>query len=148
MGAGNKKGFIGLECKFTDDFSTKEYHKPKYQEIYNKSERFASAYEDFIVSRYNQLFRNQLMAEALVINGVYDFVHTGLFCHPDDEKALKIANEFRSMLSEGEEHFHIITYQDFLDAAQRLELSRDKREMLWMLWARYCGTALSERAHQ
>lgn len=144
--AGNKKGFIGLECKFTDDFSTKEYNKTKYQEIYTESERFASDYEDFIVSRYNQLFRNQLMAEALVINGVYDFVYTGLFCHPDDEKAIKIANEFRSMLNEGEEYFNIITYQDFLDAAQRLELSRDKREMLLMLWARYCGIGLSERA--
>ena len=68
---GNQHGLIGLECKYTDSFSTKEYDKPAYQDIYHKSSSFAANYDELKASKYNQLFRNQLIAEALIQKNKY-----------------------------------------------------------------------------
>ncbi|NIT75101.1 hypothetical protein GWO43_30435 [candidate division KSB1 bacterium] len=69
---------------------------------------------------------------------------TGLFCHHDDSAALNTAKQFQSMLNDGENVFNIITYKDFIAAIQRLELTWEQREFSMLLWARYCGTKLSE----
>ena len=138
-----QKGLIGLECKYTDTFSTKEYDKPAYRDIHRNSSVFECDYEDYIKSEYNQLFRNQLIAEALLQNNKYDFVITGLFCHRDD-KAVETGGEFQAMLKKGNKQFRIITYQDFIESMQKLDLTWEQRELSMMLWARYCGMKLSE----
>ena len=142
-----KSGLVGLECKYTDTFSQTEYDKPEYQQIFVQSEDrlFTAKYEDFKAARFNQLFRNQLSAAAFVQNGDYDIVYTGLFCHQDDKSALKIGTEFQGMIKEGDKVFRVITYQDFITKVQRLEMSWEQRELSMLLWARYCGTQLSEQ---
>jgi len=142
--AEEKSGLIGLECKYTDSFSQKQWDKPAYRQIFEKSERFTGSYEDYIVRRFNQLFRNQLIAEGMLSRGDYDFVKTGLFCYHQDESAIHIAREFQRMLRDGEEAFQIITYRDFIAAMQKLDLTWEQRELSMRLWARYCGLCLSE----
>ena len=139
---GDKIGLIGLECKYTDSFSTKEYDKPIYKSFYNSSESFKATYDELVKSRFNQLFRNQLIAESLFQKGDYDFVKTGLFCFQEDEKALATASSFKSMLSIPNE-FKVITYIDYIENVQMLNLNRDHREWTMLLWARYCATILS-----
>lgn len=140
-------GLIGLECKYTDSFSAKGYHKPEYQEVYQKSSVFNDSYENFTSSRFNQLFRNQLIAETFKINKKYDFVMTGLLCHPNDEKAIETASAFQGMLVSGSEIFKVITYSDFIEALQKLDLTWVEREWSMLLWARYCGLCLSENVN-
>jgi hypothetical protein len=140
---GDKKGLIGLECKYTDTFSTKEYDRQAYREIYQKSDVFIEDYEKYKASEFNQLFRNQLIAEALQQNGEYDFVITGLFCHMDD-KAIETGYKFQEMLNGKDNLFKVITYQDFISGMQRLDINWKQREFSMILWARYCGTQLSE----
>jgi hypothetical protein len=79
--ADNQSGLVGRECKYTDIFSQTEYDKAEYRHIFNQSKEkvFATTYEELRAARFNQLFRNQLIAEALVQNGPYQFVYTGLF---------------------------------------------------------------------
>lgn len=139
----NQRGLIGLECKYTDTFSAKEYDKTAYQSIYRNSSAFTCDYKEYVKSDYNQLFRNQLIAEALLQNDEYDFAITGLFCHQDD-KAMEIGKQFQAMLKGGKETFQIITYQSFIESIQKLDLSWEQRELSMMLWARYCGVKLSE----
>jgi hypothetical protein len=140
------KGLIGLECKYTDSFSPEEYDKPEYRQIYDDSKNFVARYEDLIASEFNQLFRNQLLAEALTINGEYDFTYTGLLCHPEDDKALHIANRFRAAVKDGEMKFSVFTYWDLIETMQKSATNRHQRELSMLLWARYLGTQLSERA--
>jgi hypothetical protein len=142
-----KSGLVGLECKYTDTFSQTEYDKPEYRQIFVQSEDrlFTAKYEGFKAARFNQLFRNQLIAEAFLQNGDYDFVYTGLFCHQDDKSALKIGAEFQGMIKDGDKVFRVITYQDFITRVQRLEMGWEQRELSMLLWARYCGTQLSEQ---
>jgi len=155
--AGKLIGLIGFECKYTDTFSykpkeSKIYYGDKgnknhdtYLEIYNKSKvRFIKPYYDFVQNKnFNQLFRNQLIAEAVMQNKKFDFVRTGLFYYQKDDSAKKIAEEFKLMLSDSD-NFKPITYSDFISNVQQLELSWELREWTMLLWARYCGTTLSE----
>ena len=145
--AGSQTGLIGFECKYTDSFSSTRYDKKAYRQIFDQSQIFSAPYKDFIASKYNQLFRNQLVAESLVQNGKYDFVLTGLFCHPDDRMARKTGISFQNMLKGGKAKFQVITYQDFIKAMQQLETSWDRRELSMLLWARYCGIQLSQAAY-
>lgn len=146
--SGLRKGLIGLECKYTDTFSPKVYDKQEYREIYTQSNRqvFKSTYEELISSKFNQLFRNQLIAEALIQNDQFDFVHTGLFCHQQDTSAIQTANEFQRMLINHGSAFKVITYQSYLEKLQRLDISWETRELSMLLWARYCGIQLSQQA--
>ena len=143
------KGLLGLECKYTDTFSAKEYDSPAYNNVFERSQAtFKRPYKEYIASRYNQLFRNQLIAESLRQHGEVDIVRTGLFCHQDDESALGIAGEFREMLENGGEGFRIITYMDYISNLQRMALSVPQREWTMMLWARYTGLTLSQATFQ
>lgn len=144
---GDKTGLIGLECKYTDTFSSKEYDKPAYREIFNKSSSFAADYDSLKVSKYNQLFRNQLIAEALLQNGKCDFVRTGLFCHQLDDSVINIANELQNRLT-NPESFTFITYSNYIGEIQRLDLDWEQREWTMLLWARYCATILSESTNE
>jgi len=139
----NELGLIGFECKFTDTFSQREYNKDEYREIYRQSNIFAKEYEAYILGRYNQLFRNQLIAEAMLQYQQYDFVFTGLFCHQDDRQAIEVGEEFREMLN-SDTLFRVITYQEYIEEVQQLPLDWAKRELVMMLWARYCATQFSE----
>ena len=142
---GERTGLIDLECKYTDTFSSTEYTKKEYKDIFNKSTAFKAGYEEFISKDYNQLFRNQLIAEALIQNAKYDFVETGLFCYHDDNLAIATAGQFKDMLNDSDS-FRIITYNQFIENVQRLDLNWKQREWTMMLWARYCGFELSAKA--
>jgi hypothetical protein len=141
----NKKGLIGMECKYTDSFSSMEYDKPAYRSIFQNSGVFHAGYNEYKSSKYNQLFRNQLIAEALIQNNHYDFTITGLFCHKDD-KAVETGKDFQNLLKE--KVFKVITYQDFITAIQKSEITWQQREFSMLLWARYCGVALSKEAYE
>lgn len=146
----DKAGLVGLESKYTDTFSKKEYDKAAYRHIFDNSNEnvFCADYETFKSARFNQLFRNQLIAEGLVQNNHYHFVYTGLFCHPDDDSALQVGAEFQGMLKNGEKIFQVITYQDFIEKMQQLNLSWEQRDLSMLLWARYCGTQLSQQVFE
>ena len=138
----NESGLIGFECKYTDTFSQKAYDKHEYRDVYRHSKNFIQKYESYISGRFNQLFRNQLIAEALLQHRKYDFIYTGLFCHPDDKHAIETGHEFQKMLKNST-LFKVITYQQYIEEAQQLPLDWVKRESIMMLWARYCATQLS-----
>ncbi len=134
---GNKRVLIGLECKYTDSFSTKRYSKKEYEAIFSAGKGWIAKYPEYIEPRFNQLFRNQLIAESLVQHRHYDKVYTGLFCSEADKPALDIAAAFQSMLKNGTDRFRIITQRDFITSVQRLDVPWDVREWSMMLWARY-----------
>lgn len=146
VSAGDKSGLIGLECKYTDTFSATEYDREEYYEIYKKSNAFNAPFERLKSSQYNQLFRNQLIAEGLIQNNKYDFVRTGLFCYELDHTAIETAQELQQMLSHPES-FKIISYRNFIEKVQQLDLEWEKREWTILLWARYCGLQLSEKIY-
>jgi hypothetical protein len=138
-----QSGLLGLECKYTDTFSPTEYEKPAYRRVFSQDSGYLAPFEAYKASRFNQLFRNQLIASALIQHKKYAFVLTGLFCFEGDREAIQIGDEFQRMIRGGSEAFKVISYRDFISTAQRLELTWEQREWTMLLWARYCGLRLS-----
>ncbi|ABM40031.1 PGN_0703 family putative restriction endonuclease [Polaromonas naphthalenivorans] len=142
-----KKGLVGIECKFTDSFSAEPYDKESYQKLYDASQTFDAAYEMLMAPRFNQLFRNQLLAEGFLKNADYNMVHTWLFCHPMDNAGKNTGDAFEQFIrGNAQTSFQVVTYDRFIAAAQQLDLSWKQREWTMLLWARYCATALSDEA--
>lgn len=139
-------GLIGIECKYTESFSPKEYRTERYQQIYNSSKAFSGSYEEFTASRYNQLFRNQLIAESLLQNNKYSFVNTALFCAPEDNSAQQTGVKFRELLNLSHANFQVITFLDFIESIQQSKITKEQREFSMLLWARYIAYRLSEAA--
>lgn len=153
----SRRGFIGFECKYTDTFSYKrpntktfygdEGDKKNYQNYYelyvNNRNRFIDDYFSYIRNRYyNQLFRNELLGVQL--KPEFEFVVTGLFCHHDDTSTIDAGKQFSKMIGNGEDDFVVLTYADYFEVIQKLNLSWQQRELVMMLWARYCGLGLSK----
>ena len=150
-----EKGFIGFECKYTDAFSyrrsdNKKYYGEEgdknfeyYHQIYlDNNLRFPDEYPTYIRDKnFNQLFRNELLSAQMKPN---DFVITGLFCHHDDKKSCSAGLEFQKKIGNGENEFILLTYADYFERMQKLNLKWETREFVMMLWARYCGLGLSK----
>lgn len=151
----NQKGFLGFECKYTDTFSyqrtdTKIYFGDKddknfvnYHQLYvDNLDRFPDDYYSYVRDKnFNQLFRNELLSVQL--KPKYDFVRTGLFCHHDDKKAIAAGREFQKKIGNGKDDFILLTYADYFERIHKLNLSWETRELVMMLWARYCALKLS-----
>jgi len=150
INADGRRGLLGLECKYTDDFSTSgNPNKKEYRQVYEGNRHiFPLKYDAYFGKKYVQLFRNELMAQALLGHHEYDIVTTGLFCHHDDGAALSTAGKFQSMIGDGQNRFKIITYRDFITSLQQMDLEWKEREWIMNLWVRYCGVGLSENVFQ
>lgn len=139
-----QRGLVGLEVKYTDEFSREGRPRDSYRKVFDWSRAFAREYQDYFSAKYIQLFRNELLAESMLQRKEIDFVTTGLFCHQDDENACRIGEDFQEMMINGQARFKVITYKDYLERVQRLDLKWGRREWLMMLWARYCAACLSD----
>lgn len=149
-----QQGFIGFECKYTDTFSyqrsdTKIFYGDdddknfeNYHSLYlNNPDRFPDDYYSYVRDKnYNQLFRNELLGVQLKL----DFVVTGLFCHHDDKKTIAAGLKFQKKIGNGKDDFIILTYANYFERMQKLNLPWEIRELVMMLWARYCGVYLSK----
>jgi len=145
-----KLGIIGFECKYTETFSPKEYRTEKYENLYNSSKSFVGSYEELTSSKFNQLFRNQLIAESLLQSrdNKYSFVNTALFCASEDDNAQKTGDDFGKLLNSAYSNFKIITFFDFIESMQQNNITKKQREFSMLLWARYIGYQLSSQARK
>jgi len=146
---------LGLEVKYTDDFSAKRKHggtwyggpgdrnESSYKAAYSRVEHaFRAPYDNLVQSTSsNQLFRNSLIAETAKAVGEYTEVTTGLLCHPGDRKALAAGRGFEEDINQP---FLLLTLRDLVTQLQQLELTWSQREWTALLWARYLGLRLSD----
>ena len=157
----NQKGFLGFECKYTDTFSFQrsipdepnvyygddgdKNYKKYYQLFQDNRDRFPDEYYSYVRDKnFNQLFRNELLGVQL--KSEFDFVVTGLFCHHDDIKTIGAGQEFRKKIGNRSNDFIVLPYSRYFEIMQKLDLPWQIRELVMMLWARYCGLDLSKNA--
>lgn len=155
-----QKGFLGFECKYTDQFSyqrtdTKVYYgeqgdknHQRYHELYLENrDRFPDDYLTYVRSQqFNQLFRNELLGVQMKseTESDFDFVQTGLFCHHDDTKTMNAGQEFQKKIGNRIDDFIVLSYSRYFETMQKLDLPWEVRQLVMRLWARYCGLSLSE----
>ena len=160
--AGSKRGFMGFECKYTDTFSYKrkggkvnygdkseidvDKNYDDYFKLYLENrDRFPDDYFSYVRNKdYNQLFRNELL--AVQFKPKYDFIVTGLFCHHEEKDTINSGELFQKKIGNRINDFVLMTYSDYFEKMQKLNLSWEQRELTMLLWARYCGLKLSDQA--
>jgi hypothetical protein len=156
--AGGEKGLIGFECKYTDSFSHKSLkskvnygdlgsanHNTYRQIFHSSNQHFINDYYKYVRDKeLNQLFRNELIGQSLIQNGHFDFVTTGLFCDQDDLNAINSGKKLQQMITGGQNNFRILTYYEFIQTLQKLDIQLEIRNLSMLLWARYCGFSLSD----
>jgi hypothetical protein len=157
----NQKGFIGFECKYTDTFSYQrtipnepnvyygddgDKNFENYHQLYTENRnRFPDDYYSYVRDKnFNQLFRNEILGTLVKTKPDIDFVLTGLFCCHDDKKTVDAGQEFQKKIGNGKDDFILLTYADYFERIQKLNLPWETRELVMMLWARYCGLPLSK----
>ncbi len=138
--------WLGLEVKYTDTLSGEPHDHEEYRALYKRyhEDVFFKEYTEYIKPKYNQLFRNQLIACALHQHEQRQ-VRCGLFCSEKDESALRTAKDYQWMLVKGEEQFLVLTYEAFIAAVQQTHLTWEDRQWSMLLWARYLGMPLSKK---
>ncbi len=143
---------LGLEVKYTDDFSAKrsggtwyggsgDRNEARYRACFERVQgAFSTDYVALVESpTTNQLFRNALIAETAAAQGQYAVVHTGLFFHPGDARAAAAVASF----SAGARNVVALPLDRFVESLQLLQLSWPQRRWTMLLWARYLGEELS-----
>ncbi len=154
-----QKGFLGFECKYTDQFSyqrtdTKicygddtDKNYIKYHQLYlDNNDRLPDDYYSYVRDKnFNQLFRNELLGTLIKAEPDIDFVLTGLFCLHEDMKTVDAGLEFQKKIGNRVDDFIVLTYADYFERMQMLDLTWEQRELVMILWARYCGVRLSDQ---
>ena len=155
----SQRGFIGFECKYTDAFSYQRTipNEPNayygddgdknfktYHQLYlDNRDRFPDDYFSYVRDKnFNQLFRNELLGVQL--KSEFDFVVTGLFCHHDDKTTINAGQEFQKKIGNRRNDFIVLPYSQYFELMLKLDLPWEIRELVMMLWARYCGLDLSK----
>lgn len=139
--ADDSKGFLGIEVKLAEGFSDTPYDKARY-EAFTQAPDSAwrpEAWPSLMQPRYNQLWRDHLLCEAVRRHPVQRHGSRGrlvLLRHPEDAEAGKVASEYRTYLRFPDESFTELCLDDVV-GTWRLALPDEAEPWLDALSLRY-----------
>ena len=135
-----KRGILGIEVKFSERAypygKTEKIRMNNPKSIYNVLKEkskiyFPDCYESLKTPTYKQMWRNQLLGEAILEKDKEFDEFTSILVYPSqnkyiEEKATKYKEEF--LRPSSQKKFMAITYEDYLDALQRYNQEDNKNE--------------------
>ena len=141
-----RRGVLGIETKLTERFSRKVYDldsKPAYRRYSEASNApfDRSQLEQLTDSRWNQLWRNQLLCEAIAEHEQRDFADQ-LIGFPDDAtKTAAIVTQYAGLLQRPE----VVAARTLTDIHATLRQAADHADMPWLesFRVRYLALELS-----
>lgn len=100
-----QKGGIGIEAKYTESFSNSDYWKQtgyKKDRYINAIEKYSAQFsmeyaKEYLQPTYNQLFRNQLLAEEVKDKFKMNCILAVVFSE-EDSKCIDTVNNFRDLI--------------------------------------------------
>lgn len=112
--------FYGIETKYTEPFSEKEYTSPRYDEITTTSEWFANPDAPSILngSKSNQLWRNLMLAASIEAEGTLGAGRVAVVALSDDPGAQAAINIVAPELSDPD-RLRWVPIESILEAAAR-----------------------------
>jgi len=154
QGADGNLGFIGIETKLTEPFSQDNYEfSDNYQRwLENPSWWWISGSEaNFCNKKYNQLWRNHLLAFALRYQqgGCYTESFSAVVSHPKDKVCHSAFDAYRkNMLPTGTATLLVWSLDDLIDRWLRQVRTREEQSWLQALRLRYLDLEASEAEWQ
>jgi hypothetical protein len=146
-----RRGVLGIETKLTERFSSKVYgldSKPAYRR-YSEADNAPfdrSQLDQLTDSRWNQLWRNQLLCEAIAEHEQRDLADQ-LVCFPDDaSETAALAEQYAGLLERPEAAVAL----SLTDIHASLQDAADRAEMPWLesFRVRYLSLELSDALYR
>lgn len=144
------KGIIGIEVKYTE----KEYKLPKdskqEKDINNKNSNYYSVtdkcglykpntIEKLTTDKFRQVWRNHILGESILLVDFEKFTHfTSLTIFPKgNEHFVQISKEYIELLSNNDNNFIPLTYENYFIACEKHIKTDDYKEWIKYLKNRY-----------
>jgi hypothetical protein len=119
-----KKGFLGIEVKYSEHLNDKpSTHKKKYEEISEESELFEiSKFEKLKQKPIQQIWRDHLLALSMFkINNDYDFGDFVFLYPKDNTNCQKGVEQYQMIFEEHQENYFIpLTIEKFVDELKKI----------------------------
>lgn len=139
-------GGIGIEVKYTEPFSNSDYwgktgyKKDRYVDAIEKySSQFSMEYvKEYLQSTYNQLFRNQLLAEEIKDKFRMSCIVAVIFSE-EDSKCINTVNNFRKLIKLENSCIPISISQIVQSAIKASEHLPEIKSLYTDIYNRYCN---------
>ena len=121
-----KRGFVGVETKYTETFSPKVYDQDSYRRVTNRlGSGFRPGAADALKAKpTNQLWRNALLVVSLRQVEQFDYGHVAVVTCENDPVLPKAVLRFEGQLTDPPSLLRKVSYEKIIDAAgQHPELS-------------------------
>ena len=139
---------FGVETKLTDSFSQKPYDSEKYRRWMRGADSpfREEAHGDVAGARYNQLWRNHLLAVAARDHGrtPYGAARSVVVHHGLDHHGARVVADYRGLLRPGDATFDAWTLDQVIGAFGRVAVGADEGAWLAAFRARYLDLSTSE----
>lgn len=150
--ADGRPAIASIETKLTEPFSRKRYHTECYREVAARSSVWLDPADPALATtRWNQIWRNQLLVESIrqqpdadpSLLGFAIVVH-----HPRDTRCADITREYQKFLTPPGDSFKVLTLEDIIEEWQPLVFHTTQVNWLMDFYDRYLNLKLSEDAWQ
>ena len=114
-----RRGFVGVETKYTESFSPREYDSPIYREITGSPRSgFVPGAADVLKGRVtNQLWRNAMLAVSLKRDQKFDEGHVAVVACLKDRSFHRAVRTFRGQLTDPPSLLRVASYEEIIDNA-------------------------------
>lgn len=113
---GGRPRFIGVETRYTDTFSPKEYERDEYVRVTRESGWFKPGAETVLQkSATNQLWRTMMLAASVEVTGELGHGTVLVLTLADDDGAAACVAALRSQLND-DSRLHHVTYEALMEA--------------------------------
>jgi hypothetical protein len=139
---------VGVETKLTDSFSQKPYDGEKYRRwMRGAASPFREeAHAEVASARYNQLWRNHLLAIAARDHGSarYSAARSVVVHHPLDHHGAHVVAGYQTLLQPGDRTFAAWPLDKVVEAFKRAAVGADEQAWLAAFRARYLDLSTSD----
>ncbi|RVU44718.1 hypothetical protein EA187_09245 [Lujinxingia sediminis] len=114
----NEVGFLGIETKYTEPFSAKEYDRENYRTLTTKAHGFVEGAADVLVKRAtNQLWRNLLLVKAVQEAEGFKHGHVVVLALEGDKGAARAVAGVRGQLEAPESCVRVVSLERLVAGA-------------------------------
>ncbi|WP_146618406.1 PGN_0703 family putative restriction endonuclease [Lujinxingia litoralis] len=114
----NEPGFLGIETKYTEPFSAKEYDRESYRALTTPANGCKEGAADVLVKRAtNQLWRNLLLVKAVQKAEGFKHGHVVVLALADDKGAAKAVEGVREQLEVPESCVRVLSLERLVEGA-------------------------------
>lgn len=117
-----KRGFIGVETKYTENFTQQDYDRPEYRQVTDDpASGFKPGAADILKARAtNQLWRNALLAASVRKEEGFDHGHVAVLACKEDRSLGRAVKTFEGQMDDPASLVRVANFEDLIAEASKI----------------------------